>query len=1080
VALGLAATVPPVPLTALVGGLAVAGLGLSRSAAFTAGGHGEGAWHGPGFPGGTSGGLVVGLAAMAALALLAWALQQLPGPLDLASGLFGDPALLPRLLSLRLAVFTTAVGLLALAVPRDPESPSSAPVEPGDRWGWAAAGLLAAGGALHDTPLAGVPLLLAGGVSAGLWLSGRRRLSRAGALATLGCLAAMAAAGAWETVYRLELRQGLSQELLPRMAPPSAEEQKALGEDLEIFFAATDLEAVVPRPPAGLEIQDLAFTLWKRSPLARSDALSALVVETADGSRSTFSFGLPLDENGLLERREGRWEEIYLPVWKDRIVDGTARLGAGGKPWATARWWLYLQPGFRLRDGRRLEDIEAGLLAGLPRADRSVEGLPAPAAYALYDSEGRVLRSPWDDAPQMAAEVARGETVKVGTPAGWSWAFPRRGSDGWEVLYLPVLGPLAALERVATHAVSNLMLVGALTLAVMLLALPRPAFRELLRRTVRSYSRRLILVHTALVLLPLVSVNVLLVAAAEERLQREQRAAGEAALSSLQRLLGDFLRDLDPGVSLQTELDNDYMTLLSRVVHHEVNLYWQSAVFVSSRSELFTAGLLPKRIPGEIYSRLALLGHELGSRTNRVGDTPYLELYAPFKVGGVPVGEFFFSVPLLAQQAEVARELAALRRQVLLVTVAIFGLMIAVGLRLARSFSEPLMELVAGTRRIAAGAASLDLAPSELELAALVEAIDDMARRLAEGRHKLLREKEVVERMVDNITSGVVSLDRERRVLMRNRVAADLLGVEVGERLDRPRADAAQPAAVTELVAASGSELRQKTVRLSGEGGEEREWSLVWVPVPGSGEPAALLVVEDATEVLRGQRLEAWAEMARIIAHEIKNPLTPIRLNAEHLHQVWATDSAHFNQVFERCVENILHQVDELQQIAAEFSTYSSILHIERRPDDLVDAMRELAEPYRVASAGGVAVSFEASEGELPARFDRRLLSRAVRNLIENALRAGRGGGEEPAEPVVTLRVEASGGTARVSVLDRGPGVEPELLHRIFDPYFSTHDTGTGLGLPIARRVAEEHGGTIAAKNRPEGGLEVVITLPLG
>jgi nitrogen fixation/metabolism regulation signal transduction histidine kinase len=274
-------------------------------------------------------------------------------------------------------------------------------------------------------------------------------------------------------------------------------------------------------------------------------------------------------------------------------------------------------------------------------------------------------------------------------------------------------------------------------------------------------------------------------------------------------------------------------------------------------------------------------------------------------------------------------------------------------------------------------------------------------------------------------------------------------------------------------------------VRLTGEEeDEEREWSLVWVPVPGPGEPTALLVVEDATEVLRGQRLQAWAEMARIIAHEIKNPLTPLRLSTEHLREVYREvdreldrefdgDRGPFDEVFERCTQNILKQVEELRSIASEFSTFSSIPRIEPRQGDLVRSLRDLVEAYKSASSAGVEVLLEASAPELEARFDGRLLGRAVRNLIENALRAS------GAEGRVIVRVGAEEGTATIAVCDEGPGVPVELLPRIFDPNFSTHDTGTGLGLPIARRIAEEHGGSVTARNRPGGGLEVTIRIPL-
>ncbi|MFW6012164.1 MAG: sensor histidine kinase, partial [bacterium] len=546
------------------------------------------------------------------------------------------------------------------------------------------------------------------------------------------------------------------------------------------------------------------------------------------------------------------------------------------------------------------------------------------------------------------------------------------------------------------------------------------------------------------------------------------------------RMVGDLVASYDPGFGFTTLVDDGLLMWISHLVHHEVNLYWGSSIWASSKPELFAAGLLPERIPGEVFSRLTLGGYELASRTTVTRGTGYLELYAPLRIPGGPAEQerLFLSVPLLAQEEEVARELAALRRRVVLASAALFALLVAVGVALARRFSQPLEELVEGTRRIAAGAESLDMAPSELELAALVRAVDDMARRIAESRSRLVREKEVVDRMVDSITSGVVSLDHERRVLMHNRVAAELLGVRVGEELDEVLARSPRLAPVARELAGAGHRPHRTTVRLhTGDGAEEREWTLVWVPVPGAGEPAALLVVEDATDVLRSQRLQAWAEMARMIAHEIKNPLTPLRLSTEHLREVYRAAGGEgrreLDEVFERCTANILRQVEELRDIASEFSAFSSIPRIDPRPGDPVEPLKDLVEAYREATAAGVQVRLESESAPPTARFDARLLGRAVRNLLENAVRASPPGGR------VVLRVTPEDGCLAIAVRDSGPGVPAELLGRIFDPYFSTHDTGTGLGLPIARRIAEEHGGTITARNRPGGGLEVTIRIPL-
>ena len=787
---------------------------------------------------------------------------------------------------------------------------------------------------------------------------------------------------------------------------------------------------------------------------------------------------MPLTDQGVADTGSERWDNLRLPLWDGLLISGATPLRLGGRPWGTLRYWLLPRPGFDVHR-RPLSEVGVGLLKGGPAAG-STEEITGPVLYALYTSAGRAALSPWEEEPPLPASLAKSPGwiahAVVETPSGRARAWARVSRQGWEAVYLPFLAPLQGLERMGNWSVGVVALLALAAPSILLLALPRAAFRDLLRRTLRSYSKRLTLIYTVLLLIPLVALYFVLVSSMEERLRRDQQVSGEAALSSAQQLLTQELLKPPPGFGVDTAFGDGLLIHLSGIVRHEVNLYWGSAIHSSSRHELFTAGLLPKRIPGEIYRRLALLGYGLSSRTNRVGDTTYLEMYAPVRVAGSPLGSerLFLSMPLLAQQEEAARQLAELRRHGLLATAALFALLVAVGRHLASNFTRPLMELVEGTRRIAVGAPSLDLAPTELELAALVEAIDEMARRIAEGRERLVREKQVVERMVENITSGVVSLDRERRVLLHNRVAAELLGTAVGESLEAAVARSERLAPIAAFLRTAGAEMERSTVRLRGaDGAGEREWSLVWVPLPGAGEPSALLVVEDATEVLRGQRLLAWAEMARMIAHEIKNPLTPIRLSAEHMREVYRHDPEHFDRVFERCTNNILTQVDELRSIASEFSTYSSIPRIDPQPADLVASMGNLVEGYRAAPPQGVEVDFDAAPATLVTRFDAKLLHRAVRNLIENALRASAGGGR------VVVRIDQQNGFARIAVQDSGPGVAPDLLPRIFDPYFSTHDTGTGLGLPIARRIAEEHGGDITARNRPEGGLEVVVTLPV-
>jgi signal transduction histidine kinase len=1052
-AAGRAAELAPFHLALLVAGLGLAVLGLFGRPA----GPPPRAW------------IVAAMGAGGVLLLagIAWAGQWGRPPLDLSDRLFPGA----EALGLRMAFTAAALGLLVLSGRR---AGDEAP--PGDVWTWGAWGAVLAGAAVCDVPALSLLLLAAAGAATALYAN-RQRLEQGLSLVALVVLAAMIASAVWETTYRLRLRSYAREEVLPHLTPPAPAEVATLAAQIQRFLASRDLASVVPRSPAGLERQDLAYTLWRRSPMARPQALSAIVVQPRDGQASSFSFGMPLTEQGRVDWSPARWEGLRLPRWDQALVHGTVELRSNGVLWGTADYWLMPRPGFDPRDQRRLREVEAGLLRGGPAAGTAGD-LAGKLLYALYQPDGRAVLSPWDEEPSLAPVLRRKapgvSAAVVRTPSGSARAYVRASDSGWQVVYLPVPTALEAVERAALSALGVLLVLLLATPSVLFLGLPRTAFRDLLWRALRSYSKRLVIVYTLLLLLPLVLLNAVLVKAMEERLQRQQTEAGEAALDSAQQILAERLLNLQPGFGVDTVLGDRLLIHLAEIVHREVNLYYGSRIYASSKHELFTAGLLPNRIPGEIYSRLALLGDGLSSRTNRVGETNYLEVYAPLRLPGEPMGEerLFLSMPLLAQQEEAAAVLANLRRHAMLATAALFGLLVAVGTRLARNFTRPLMELVDGTRRIAAGATSIDLSPNELELAALVEAVDEMARRIAEGREKLLREKQVVERMVENITSGVVSLDGEGLILMRNRVAAEMLGAEVGESLERIVTARERLAPVAGFLQTVGGEMARETVRLAAPDGE-REWSIVWVPLPGAGEPAALLVLEDATEVLRGQRLLAWAEMARIIAHEIKNPLTPIRLSAEHMREVWQRDPDHFDRVFERCTTNILSQVEELRTIASDFSSYSAILEIDPKPGDLAAAVSGLIEGYLAAPPAGVSLELD-MEGPLPARFDPKLLQRALRNILDNALRAaGAGGGH------VVVRVARENGAARIAVLDDGPGVRPENLTRIFDPYFSTHDTGTGLGLPIARRVVEEHGGAITARNRTEGGLEVAITLPV-
>ncbi len=1064
-ALALGLAVPPSEIGLLVAGLALAGLGwfLAWSRGPRVGAAGRGA-------------IAAAAATVVALPAIALLARRWPAaPLDLGADFALGGAAGAARLGLAAALFA---GLVLAANGRS----SPVPIARLRLVTALALGLIAA--ALHDHGLWSLLPLACGALVTMRALPAASGRSAAG-LAALVLAAVAISATAWEAGFRrrsVDRLPGAVADLLP----PDAERRARLIEELESFFDRFDLAEVAPAELPLTGEEDLAFVLWRGSPLARLDALSALVIERPGRPPSSFAYGLPLTDGLELDLAPARWSGLVAPAWREERIEGRAPLVGGGREIGEVRFWLVARPGFGA-DAAPPGDLAAALLRGGAPRGRASSGLPGPdPAPVFYSPDGEVLSSPWREATPTLERVRRAtagaagsrEHATLATPEGQARVLLSERGGAAVALFARELAPASALERVGVHAAGALFAAAALFAAGLLLALPRTTARDLFARMTRSYANRLILLFSALLLVPLVLLYTLLSRTLESRVAREQRFAAEAALASAQRVLGEYVLTLEPGFGVGTAIDDEILVWLSRVIGHDISLYWGSEVYASSKRELFAAGLLPRRIPGEVWPRMALGGESETSRTARTGSAEYLELYAPLAVPGFDSRQtrLFLSMPLLAQQEGATAETALIRRRALLATLAVFLMLAALGTRLARAFTRPIMELVGGTQRIAGGAAALGVKSSVLELAALAEAIDRMARRIAEGRDQLLREKRLVDGIIENVTSGVVYLDRAGRVLLANRVARELLEVAPGDRIAERLAMRPELAGAGRFVRERRDELAQATLRLEGAKGaaaKDRDWSLVWVPLAGESEPAALFVVEDISEVLRAQRLEAWAAMAQIIAHEIKNPLTPIRLSTEHMQQVWKRDRAQFEPVFERCTENILRQVEELRTIATEFSTFSHIPKSVQVPGDLAATVREVVEGYRSAPPSGIEIVLEVGDGSLPARFDARLLGRALRNLLENAVRVSAGGGR------VTISARRHGNEAAISVADRGPGVPPEMLTRIFEPYFSTQVGGTGLGLSIAQRVAEEHGGSIRAQNLAAGGLEVTITMPL-
>jgi len=227
-------------------------------------------------------------------------------------------------------------------------------------------------------------------------------------------------------------------------------------------------------------------------------------------------------------------------------------------------------------------------------------------------------------------------------------------------------------------------------------------------------------------------------------------------------------------------------------------------------------------------------------------------------------------------------------------------------------------------------------------------------------------------------------------------------------------------------------------------------------------------------ELERTNRLAAWADMARQVAHDIKNPLTPIQLSAEHLRRVHDDHRRPLSPVLEACVDTILSQVRLLRQISSEFSSFASAPVATLAPTSLNQVVEEVLQPYRNTPGHGIDLRVELAPDLPSLALDGLLLGRALVNIIENALHAMPNGG------TLSVRTEAAPPGARVVVSDTGVGMDENARQRLFEPYFSTRAAGTGLGLTIAKRNVDLNRGTIDVESVPGRGTTVRVTLGAG
>jgi two-component system nitrogen regulation sensor histidine kinase NtrY len=464
---------------------------------------------------------------------------------------------------------------------------------------------------------------------------------------------------------------------------------------------------------------------------------------------------------------------------------------------------------------------------------------------------------------------------------------------------------------------------------------------------------------------------------------------------------------------------------------------------------------------------------ELAARSRRM--TQAFESYNQLRVRKRPLTGFYLSFFLM-------------------VTLCILVGATWVGLYLAKGITRPVHDLAAAAREIGAGRLDQRVeARSNDEFGSLVDAFNAMAGELATSRRRVERStldlerqhiegenrRRYIETILERITAGVVSVDASGTVTTVNSAAARLLSLDrtvVGQPVTTvfDRDDLHPLGALLSAGGRATSEPAVQEIAMS-RGGRELQLAAVATALAGdNGEPAGqLLVLDDVTPLIRAQKVAAWREVARRLAHEIKNPLTPIQLSAERMRRHFAGGNAGTRELVDECTTTIIGEVESLKGLVDEFAQFARMPSPRTVPTDLARLITETLALYDgIFNDVSIVRRFA---GDVPlVRLDVEQLRRVVINLVDNAIEAM----DRKGEIVIETQLDRANRLVRVIVADDGPGIPLVERDKLFLPYYSTKRRGSGLGLAIVRRIIAEHGGSIEVGDSSPHGTRFTIELP--
>ena len=414
----------------------------------------------------------------------------------------------------------------------------------------------------------------------------------------------------------------------------------------------------------------------------------------------------------------------------------------------------------------------------------------------------------------------------------------------------------------------------------------------------------------------------------------------------------------------------------------------------------------------------------------------------------------------------------------LLITLVIIFAATWCGLYLAKGITVPIQKLAEGTHEVAHGNWEYKIeSGGDDEIGTLVESFNQMTGDLKQINVELVRRGRFVETLLANIAAGVIAVDPLGKITTWNKAAEQMLGVKADGVLGKSHEETFQVEQLRVL----------RDILQSAKGGEVVERQIK-IPLPDQllavvATAATLrddeekilgvmIFLEDITQIQKVQRMEAWREVAQRIAHEIKNPLTPIQLSAERLRKRYGKLLEDNGTLLDKCTSTIIQQVDELKNLVNEFSQFARLPSAQLATNNLNEIVQEALFLFK---EGHKYIHFDFLHGVIPPlELDREQIKRVLINLLDNAVAAV----EEKGEIKITTAYGRSRGVVYLEVADDGCGLAPDVRARIFEPYFSTKKNGTGLGLTIVNQIIEDHQGYIRVRPNEHRGTKFTIEFP--